>query len=326
MQKRVCVIGAGKWGRNHIKTINQMGCLAGIVDSDQDALASLGEAYPQAVLHTDYRKSVDDDFDGYSIATPAETHYTIASHLLERKKHVLVEKPITLTAHEARLLRDSAEKNGVNLMVGHVLLFHPAIRKIKEMIDEGKVGKLQYLYSNRLNLGTVRTEENILWSFAPHDISIFQYFIGALPSEIVSRGGAFLQPTIHDSTLTVLRYPENIVGHIFVSWLHPFKEHRLVVIGSEGMLSYEDSSEEKHLYFYQKGYEWSQGKPIKKDGPTEIIDYNPSMPLTEEIKYFIEHLNGSPIGIANGQSAVEVLEILERASESLLKGVEKMVE
>ena len=326
MKQKVCVIGGGKWGRNHIRTLHSLGCLAGIADTDEEILKSYSKDYPKARLFQDYKDAAADNFDGYTIATPAETHYDIALYLLERKKHILVEKPVALTAQEARHLKNIADKNHVNLMVGHVLLFHPAIRKIKELIKNDKIGKLQYLYSNRLNLGTVRTEENILWSFAPHDVSLFQYFIETLPTEIISRGGAFLQPTIHDSTLTILKYPENIVGHIFVSWLHPFKEQRLVVIGSKGMISFEDSSQDKQILFYEKGIDWIRGEPIKRDGPTEIIDYNSSMPLTEELKYFVKHLNGESIDIADSQNAIDVLEILERATDSMLKGAEEIID
>ena len=320
MNKKVCVVGAGRWGKNHIKTLHSLGCLAGIVEANVDVRAEFKEKYPDVMIFANIREAVREDFDGFTVATPAETHFEIAEFIINHKKHVLVEKPLTLKAKEARRLKEFAEENGVNLMVGHLLLFHPAIRKIKELIENGKIGKLQYIYSNRLNLGTVRIEENILWSFAPHDISIFQYFIGSLPLEVVSRGGAFLQPHIHDSSMTVLTYPDNIVGHIFVNWLHPFKEHRMVVVGSKGMLSYEDSSDDKNILFYEKGIDWIQGEPIKRDGPTEIIPYNKTMPLTEELRYFAEHLNSDPVEIANAQNGVEVLEILEKASESLLTG------
>ena len=322
MNKKVCVVGAGRWGKNHIKTLHGLGCLAGIVEPRQNVLAEVQSAYPGVRTFTDLKNAVTEDFDGFVIATPAETHFELAKFLLEHKKPVLVEKPIALKAAEAHTLAKQARQSGVNLMVGHVLLFHPAIHKVKEMIDSGKIGRLQYIYSNRLNLGTVRTEENILWSFAPHDISIFQYLIGALPTEIVSRGGAFLQPRIHDSTMTVLTYPNNIVGHIFVSWLHPFKEHRLVVIGSKGMLNFDDSTDTKEILFYEKGIDWIKGEPIKRDGPTEVISYEKKMPLTEELRYFIEHLDGSPLKTADGESGAAVLEILERASESLLAGSE----
>jgi UDP-2-acetamido-3-amino-2,3-dideoxy-glucuronate N-acetyltransferase len=317
MDKKICVVGAGRWGKNHVRTLAKLGFLGGIVDSDAAKLASIAEPYPEVKTFTNLNDAIEDNFDGFTVATPAETHFEIAKQIIESEKPVLVEKPVTLTATEARRLKQLAEEKNVNLMVGHVLLFHPAIRKIRELIQSDKIGKLQYLYSNRLNLGTVRTEENILWSFAPHDISIFQYFVGDMPIEVVSRGGAFVQPHLHDSTMTVLTYPDNVVGHIFVSWLHPFKEHRLVVIGSKGMLSFDDSSEEKEILFYEKGIDWINGNPVKRDGATEVIDYDRSMPLTEELKYFVERLDGRPIEIADGQNGVEVLEILEWASASL---------
>ena len=317
MRKRVCVIGAGRWGKNHIRTLQQLGALAGIVESNSSLHAELKEKYPGAKIFVDYREAAKEDFDGFTIATPAETHFEIAHFLLERKKPVLVEKPLALNTKDAKQLAELAAEKHVNLMVGHVLLFHPAIRRIKELIDSGKIGRLEYLYSNRLNLGTVRTEENILWSFAPHDISIFQYLIGERPLEVFSRGGAFLQPDIHDSTITYLKYPRNIAGHIFVSWLHPFKEHRLVVIGSKGMLSFEDSAKEKQLLFYEKGIDWIKGQPVTRNGPTEIIPFEDAMPLTNELEYFLDHLDGRPVEISDGWNGVEVLQILEEANRSL---------
>ncbi|MEW6237042.1 MAG: Gfo/Idh/MocA family oxidoreductase [Candidatus Omnitrophota bacterium] len=326
MVKKICVAGAGNWGKNHVKTLHSLGCLAGVVEPDEKRLAEIREAYPGVKLFHDIHEAVKEDFDGFTVAAPAKSHFQVAELILNRRKPVLVEKPLALTVADAKRLAGLADKMGVSLMVGHVLLFHPAIQTIKELIQSGKIGKLQYIYSNRLNLGMVRTEENILWSFAPHDIAIFQYLIGEKPMEIVSRGGVFLQPAIHDSTMTVLTYPGNVVGHIFVSWLHPFKEHRIVAIGSKGMLSYEDSSEEKNLLFYEKSIDWIQGEPIKREGATAIIPYERKMPLTEEMKYFLGHIDGPPPEISNGKNGVEVLEILEKATESLLSGGAARVE
>lgn len=318
---RICVVGAGHWGKNHIRTLAGLGCLSGVVEPNDATRQELASLYPGVPLYANLRDAADKNFDGFTVATPAETHYEIARFLLERGKPVLVEKPITLRSGEARELAKIAEAHGTQLMTGHVLLFHPAIEKIGELVRDGKIGKLQYLYSNRLNLGTVRKEENILWSFAPHDISIFQFLIGARPTEVLSRGGAFVQPHIHDTTLTILSYPENIVGHIFVSWLHPFKEHRLIVIGSKGMISFEDSSEDRSLKFYEKGIDWVQGEPVKHDGQTETIPYDPTPPLTLELAYFVSAVReGASIGRADAASAIEVLEILERATASLLAG------
>lgn len=317
---RICVVGAGRWGMNHIRTLDRLGFLAGIVESDDGKRNDLKEQFPSVCGFSSIRDAVNEDYDGFTVATPAETHYEIAKFIIGYGKHVLVEKPITLKADDARNLKAMAEEKGVNFMVGHLLLFHPAIRKMKELIKADKIGKLQYIYSNRLNLETVRTEENILWSFAPHDISIFQYFTESFPEEIVCRGGAFLQPGIHDSSMTVLTYPDNRVDHIFVNWLHPFKEHRIVVIGSKGMFSYEDSSNDKNILFYEKGIDWIQGEPITRDGATEVIPYESTFPLDEELKYFATHLDGRPVEIADAQNAVEVLEILEKATESLMEG------
>ena len=202
-----------------------------------------------------------------------------------------------------------------------MLLFHPAIQKINEMPDSSIIGDLQYIYSNRLNLGAVRTKENVFWSLAPHDISIFQHLTETKPLKITSTGGAFLQEGIYDTTLTVLEYEANIKGHIYVSWLHPFKEHRLIVIGSHGMISFEDSSDNKPLKLYSKSYDMSGGFPEKKDGEVELIPYGEESPLTKELKYFIQHLDGSPLKIANGQNAVDVVDILVQASQGLTKGM-----
>lgn len=299
-----------------------MGTLAGIVDPDESALAKAREAHPDARTFSSLHGALASGFDAFTVATPSATHFEIADKLLRADRHVLVEKPMALSAAEARELAALAEKKGLTLMVGHVLLFHPAIRRIRELTLAGKIGKIQYLYSNRLNLGTVRKEENILWSFAPHDISIFQHLLETRPVDVVSRGGAFLQPTIHDSTLTILKYPGNVSGHIFVSWLHPFKEHRLVIIGDKGMFLFTDAPDGGRLQFYEKGIDFVRGEPIKRDGPTETIELETVAPLTAELRYFVENLGKGPVKLAGAASGVEVLEILEDATSSLMAGVE----
>jgi UDP-2-acetamido-3-amino-2,3-dideoxy-glucuronate N-acetyltransferase len=319
-KRSICVVGGGRWGENHIRTLAELDLLGGFVEPDAVRREALAARHPHAEVFTSLEDAIQRPFDGFVIATPAHTHHDLARFVIDHGRHVLVEKPLALVGRDARELCAAAERAGVNLMVGHVLLFHPAIRTIGELIRSGKVGRLQYLYSNRLNLGTVRTEENILWSFAPHDISIFDHWIGAPPLEVESRGGVYLQPGIHDTTLTLLRYPDNVVGHVFLSWLHPYKEHRIVVIGSKGMLSFDDSSSEKHVLFYEKGIDWVHGEPVPRDGPTEVIPYERQQPLAAELTYFAERLDGRPIEIASGQSGVQVLDVLERATASLLGG------
>ena len=311
--KKICVIGGGKWGQNHIRTLFQLGYLGGIVEANPKRLEELLTQFPVEGF-TDLELAIERNFDGYTIAAPAPLHYEIAKKLLEKGKSVLVEKPMTLSAETSKELVEIAKEKGAQLMVGHVLLFHPAIIKIKELIESGKIGQLYYLYSTRLNLGTVRTEENVFWSFAPHDISVLDYFVGHPAEKIESKGTKFLQQNVYDYTMTQLTYPNNIHAHIFVSWLHPFKEQRLVVIGSKGMISFDDSSAEKEIKFYDKHIEFEQGIPIKIENPTEIIPYEKGQPLTEELKYFVENLD-KKIEIADGQSGYEVVKVLEKAQE-----------
>ena len=311
-------MGAGYWGRNHIRTLHELGFLAGIVESDSEVLDYFSDQYPQVNIYQNLNDALQNkEIEGFTVATPAETHHDVAVEIIQAGKHVLVEKPFTLNIKDAQDLHILADKYAVNLMVGHVLLFHPAIRKIKELIQEGKIGRLQYIYSNRLNLGQVRTEESVFWSLAPHDISLFQYFTESYPKEINANGSTFLQEGIQDSTITQLKYPDSIEGHIFVSWLHPFKEHRLVIIGNEAMITFDDSSERKPLKLYSKKIDMKKGVPEKIDGPVEEIAYEHKMPLTEELIYFSEHLNGSKLQIANSDHALEVTKILFEASEQL---------
>jgi UDP-2-acetamido-3-amino-2,3-dideoxy-glucuronate N-acetyltransferase len=318
LSKNVCVVGAGYWGKNHIRILHELGFLGGIVESNKETLNRFAEQYPDVKGFLSLNEALQDkSFLGFTVATPAKTHYSVAKQAMEAGKHVLVEKPLALEKKHAEELIHLSEKNNVNLMVGHVLLFHPAIKKIKELINKGKIGKLQYIYSNRLNLGQVRMEENVFWSLAPHDISVFQYFTNSFPTSIHASGSAFLQEGIHDSTLTQLKYPSGVEGHIFVSWLHPFKEHRLVVIGTEAMITFEDSSEGNPLKLYAKKIDMENGIPEKIDGPVTLIDYEQKMALTEELQYFVSHLDGKKPNIANGQHALEVTKILIIANKQL---------
>lgn len=317
MVRKICVIGGGRWGQNHIRTLSQMGNLAGIMEANQQRLDELLAQYPvQGFAELD--DAIKQRFDGYILATPAETHYPVGKKLLELGLNVLIEKPMALTSEHSQHLVEIAGQTGARLMVGHILLFHPAIIKIKEVIDSGKIGRLYYIYSTRLNLGTVRTEENVFWSFAPHDISVLDYFIGHPATKIEAKGAKFLQNKIYDVTMTQFAYPGNVHAHIFVSWLHPFKEQRLVVVGSEGMLSFDDSSLEKNILYYNKHIDWVEGKPVKVEQPDEIIAYKKTMPLAEELKYFVENLDKT-IEVASGTTGHEVVKVLEIVQELISK-------
>ena len=319
MPNRVCVIGAGYWGKNHIRTLHELNSLNGIIDSDKKKLKHYSNLYPDVKKFSDIEESLSENFNAYVIATPADTHFYIAKKLILLNKHILIEKPMTMSIEEAEELVFLSKRKKVNVLVGHVLLFHPAIKKIKEMIVNGEIGELQYLYSNRLNLGKVRTQENVFWSLAPHDIAIFQHLTESFPKKIRSKGSSFLQKGVHDSTITQIEYQNYVEAHIFVSWLHPFKEHRLVVIGSEGMISFEDSIKEKPLKFYSKKIDLTSGAPEKIDGPVESVQFSNEMPLKLELKYFLDHLNGKHLQFSNANEGLEVIKVLVEASKQLMQ-------
>ncbi len=317
---KIAVVGAGRWGRNHVRTFRQLGSLAAVVEVDPAIRASLTKDYPDLPIYDKLEAILGDStITGVSVATPAETHYELAKRLLEAGKNVLVEKPITLFSKQAEELNEIALSKKLVLMVGHVLLYHPAILKIKELIENGSLGALQYIYSNRLNLGTVRTEENSLWNFAPHDIAVINYLVGTDPIEVDAKGGMFLQPGIHDVTVTHLTYPENVIAHIHVSWLHPFKEQRLVVIGDKSMMVFEDSRPTDKLILYPKGIDWVSGNPVTRDGGFEVVEFDKEQPLTAECRHFIDSIAHNRTPRSDGANGISVLKVLEKAQEALTK-------
>ena len=314
------IIGAGRWGINHVRTANQLlgKNLKFVCDFNPAASEKIAGISSEIPFTTKIEDILDNpEINAVIIATPAETHYDVAKKALMKDKNVLVEKPITLISTHARELVEIAERKDKKLMVGHVLLYHPAVRKIKEMIDDNKIGRLQYIYSNRLNLGSIRTEENILWSFAPHDISVIQYLLKSNPVYVDAKGATILQSAIEDTTVTYLSYPGNIHAHIFVSWLHPFKEQRLVVIGEKGMVVFEDSQKTDKLKFYPKGFKNINGSLQKFEGDFEVIEFENQQPLAEEQRHFFNSIINNEKPLTDGIHAVEVLEILEKAQACL---------
>ncbi len=314
------IIGCGRWGFNHVQTASSLLNPGNIIicDSNTGNKEKSDSISPDIKFTSDINEILNDsEINAVIIATPAETHFEIGKSCLESGKHVLMEKPITLFSNEAQELIDIAESRNLTLMVGHVLLYHPAVLKIKEMLETGELGKLQYIYSNRVNLGTIRSEENILWSFAPHDISVIQFLTGSSPVETYAKGATFLQDKIEDTTLTFLRYPDNVSAHIFVSWLHPFKEQRLVVIGDKGMVVFEDSLPAEKLKFYKKGFQKVEGVLEKFDFDYEVVEFANKMPLEEEQKHFFDCVINNKTPLTDGKHALEVLKILEESQKKL---------
>ncbi|HPS66170.1 MAG TPA: Gfo/Idh/MocA family oxidoreductase, partial [Ignavibacteria bacterium] len=284
MTIKIGILGAGRWGMNHVRTA------AGLVKGEMILVCEENETQREKVreisgdirITGDFEEFLKSDVNAVINALPAEMHFDTTKRCLEAGMNVLVEKPMTLQSRESEMLTKIADDKNLKLMVGHILLYHPAVIKLKALIDEGKIGRLQYIYSNRLNLGAIRSEENILWSFAPHDISIMQYITGSNPVSVAAKGSSFVQKGIEDTTLTYLEYPEGVSAHIFVSWLHPFKEQRLVVTGDKGMLVFEDSLKTEKLKFYNKGFKVVNGSPEKFDRDYEAVEFGNAKPLEEE--------------------------------------------
>jgi UDP-2-acetamido-3-amino-2,3-dideoxy-glucuronate N-acetyltransferase len=316
---KVVVVGSGYWGKNLVRNFHALGALAGICDTDPRVLQSLQEIYDGVVTVQRF----DDLLDGsgpsteaIAIATPAESHYELTKKTLLAGKHVFVEKPLSLTVAEGEELAQLAEEKQLTLMVGHILHYHQAVIKLKELVDEGELGKIQYLYSNRLNIGKIRAEENILWSFAPHDISVILMLLGEMPETVYATGGSYLQHQIPDTTLTTLDFPSGVKAHIFVSWLHPFKEQKLVVVGEKKMAVFDDVSQEK-LLLYPHKIEWLQRVPVAAKAEAEVVQVQMEEPLKAECQHFLGCVAKRVTPKTNGREGLRVLQVLEASQESL---------
>jgi UDP-2-acetamido-3-amino-2,3-dideoxy-glucuronate N-acetyltransferase len=315
---RVAVIGHGYWGKNLARNFYQLNALAAVCDTEKAQGQSVAEKYPGVEFTIDYLSLFQrSDIDAVAIATPAATHYTLVKQALQHAKDVFVEKPLALSVSQGiELVRLAQERQRI-LMVGHLLRYHPAVEQLKRLIDSGALGKLYYLYSNRLNLGRFRTEENILWSFAPHDISVLLYLLGEMPHSVSAHGGQFLNAHIADTTVTFLTFPSGVQAHIFVSWLHPYKEHRLVVVGSDGMAVFADTEPEHKLRVLRQPVEWRERQPVPKLSEAQPIPVELIEPLRVECQHFLECVATRRTPFTDGEEALRVLQVLEACQQSL---------
>jgi UDP-2-acetamido-3-amino-2,3-dideoxy-glucuronate N-acetyltransferase len=241
----------------------------------------------------------------------------LAKSALQAGKHVFVEKPLALIVSEAEILKQLAMSENLKLMVGHILLYHPAIIKLKEIISSGELGKINYIYSNRLNLGKIRTEENILWSFAPHDISVIIYLLEEMPAQVLAQGGNYLNQDIADVTMSVLSFKSGVKGHVFVSWLNPNKEQRLVVIGDKRMAVFDDTLAEGKLQIHDKGVEWINRQPVPRKNKAQIIPIDACEPLKAECAHFLDAIESDITIKTDANNGIQVLKILNACQESL---------
>jgi UDP-2-acetamido-3-amino-2,3-dideoxy-glucuronate N-acetyltransferase len=316
----VAVIGCGYWGKNLVRNFKELGALAAICDMSEVAAKAMSAAHGVPARGLADLLS-DPTIKGVAIATPAETHYAIAKAAMEAGKAVFVEKPLALDLAEAEALAEQAERLGSVLMVGHLLQYHPAFLAIKDIVRKGDLGRVQYVYSNRLNLGKVRREENILWSFAPHDISMILSLMGGEPESVLCSGAAFLHNVIADVTTTHMDFPGGAQAHIFVSWLHPFKEQKLVVVGEKGMAVFDDGEPwTGKLKLYPHHIDWIDGRPQPVKADPVPVKLDEAEPLKLECSHFLERIAKGDPARTDGAEGVRVLKVLHAADRSLKEG------
>lgn len=314
---KVAVFGCGYWGRNLVRNFHALGALAAVCEPAAAGRAQAAATAPGVPVVDDPAAIwADPDVRGVVIATPAETHAHLVETALGHGKDVLCEKPLALRHDDAVRLVAAAERAGRILMVGHILEYHPAIRKLQTLIAEDQLGKIRYIYSNRLNLGKVRREENILWSFAPHDIAVILRLVGAMPFQVSAAGGAYIQPNIADVTVTQLLFDNGVAAHVFVSWLNPFKEQRLVVVGSRRMATFDDVA--RTLTVHDQRVDLKEGEPIPVKGEGTPVAYAADEPLRLECEAFLEAMRTRRPPLTDGDSAVRVLCVLQAAQRSLI--------
>ena len=314
---KVAVIGCGYWGKNLVRNFNALNALDAVCDLTEAGRRTAEQLAPNARIVADPDSIFEDDeIQGVVVATPAETHFDVVRTALLAGKDVLVEKPLALTYEQGHYLVDLAGQQQRILMVGHVLEYHPAILQLRQLIELGELGKVHYIYSNRLSLGKVRREENILWSFAPHDVAVILRLMGSMPFQVVTCGGSYLQPNIADVTTTNLLFDNGVRAHIHVSWIHPFKEQRLVVIGSRKMASFDDVS--KRLVLYDQRVDWQEGQPVPVAHKGDEIEFAPHEPLRLECQAFLDALTTRTSPLTDGISGLRVLRVLQAAQRSLV--------
>ncbi|MDD3581755.1 MAG: Gfo/Idh/MocA family oxidoreductase [Desulfobacca sp.] len=315
---KIAVIGAGYWGKNLVRNFANLGALAMVCDPNPIACANANQVSSGIRTCTDSTEVLSNpQIEAVAIASPAVFHYAMAKEALLAGKDVYVEKPLALEVAQGQELVNLSAQSGRILMVGHILQYHPAIQKLKELIDAGELGKIQYVYSNRLNIGKVRSEENILWSFAPHDISVILLLLNEMPIEISSHGGNYLQSQIADVTLTSLSFASGVRGHIFVSWLHPFKEQKLVVVGDKKMAVFDDVSKDRKLVLYPHRIDWIERLPVAQKADGEAVPLDFGEPLRNECAHFLECIRSRQRPRTDGAEGLRVLQVLEACQRSL---------
>lgn len=306
---KLSVIGCGYWGKNHIRTLSEMGAMYAVHDANSDHARQIADQF--GCLALDEKDILASESDGIVIATPAVTHAQWVRQVLEHDKHVLVEKPLCLDVKEGEALLALARDKNRLLMVGHLLRYHTGFKAVEAYVAAGKLGRLFYIKSNRLSHGKFRTEEDVWWSFAPHDISMVLALLKETPTDVNVIQGSYLQPDIRDKADAYFCFKSGVDVSIHVNWLSPYKEHRLTVVGEKGMLVFDDTQEwGSKVALYQTPVVWEGDTPIANKYESEYIQVNPCEPLKEQAKHFIDCIEKKNDPVTNGEEGLAVLNIL----------------
>jgi len=321
---RVGVAGLGYWGPNLARNLAALpGCeLAWCCDERAEAVERVARLYPGARGTTSLDEVLGDaSVDAVCVATPVATHATLAVRVLEAGKHCFVEKPLALTVPEAEHAVAAARRSGRVLMVGHLLEYHPGVHKLKEIIDAGELGDIHYIYSNRLNLGQLRRDENALWSLGAHDVSVVLHLAGEEPYECSARGECYMREGIEDVVFAFLRFPSGLAAHLHLSWLDPHKERRFTVVGSRRMATFDDMDLERKVTVYDKGFDEdasSYGEYITRSGSIYSPRIGNAEPLRVELAHFVDCVREGRTPQSDGESGLRVVRVLEELQRSLV--------
>ncbi len=320
------IIGAGYWGKNLVRVFSELESvrLLSVADHSPDVRESIGKRHPSVVLFDTHRPIIEDGrIDAVVIASPAVLHYDLAKEAILAGKHVFVEKPMTLRVEHSEELVELARKHGRMLMVGHLLLYHPCVNAIRDMILRGEIGDVRYVYTQRLNLGKVRSDENALVSLAPHDISVILHLIGKPPETVGATGGCFIRSDIEDVVFLSLGFAGGIRAHAHVSWLDPHKVRRITVVGSKKMVEFDDMEPHEKVRVYDKGVDrsgefGSYGEFLTlRDGDIHIPDIAMTEPLMRECAHFVECVETGGTPVSDGINGLMVTRVLDAGLRSL---------
>ncbi len=326
----VAVIGAGGWGQHHVRNFSRIpgACLRAICDRESDVRQTMSAAYPGVAVVSDVDAVLgDESVHAVVIATDAPGHFELARAALESGRDVLVEKPLCLSAADAATLCGLAARADRILMVGHLLLYHPAVAQLNALVRQGELGEVLYIYTQRVNLGVVRQAENAWWSLAPHDISVANYLFGASPEAVSATGSCYLQPQrgVEDVVFATMHYPGGRMAHVHVSWLDPHKARKLTVVGDRKMAVFDDTSPDQKLAIFDKGVEppptvsYEEGVRVRT-GDIRIPALKMAEPLRRECTAFVDAVASRKPPVADGESGLEVVRALEAGARSLAAG------